>query len=201
MNKWNKLPQLLSLLLKCLCGLLLLGSLIYGIFTARVCINLLSSDTPSQTFVSGLSLDYMRFYSETGGIPVSREALLKMNSISLVVYFLQVPMICYGIHLLQKVLGPIAQGRPFSGTVNILRKLGWVSLGTAIIQNITKWGMIHVKEYHYMLSELFLGSIITDVSFQFQLDVTFLVTALIFFLLAYVFHCGEQLQQLSDETV
>ncbi len=201
MNKWRKLPHILSLTLQALCWLLLLGSLIYGIFTARACFILLTSDDPGLTYVSGISLDYMRFYSATGGITISRDALLKMNSISLIVYFFQVPMICYGIHLLRKVLGPIAQGRPFSGTVKILRKLGWVSLGVAVIQNLTHWGMIHVNEYHYMISELFLGSVITDVSFQFKLDPTFLVTAIVFFLLACVFRCGEELQQLSDETL
>ncbi len=201
MTKWRNLPRLLSLALSCLCWLLLLGSLVYGIFTARACFGLLTSDNLTETFVSGLSLGYMRFYSETGGIVVSQEALLKMNSINLVVYFLQIPLICYGIHLLRKLLVPISQGRPFSGTVKILTKLGWFSLLVAVIQNATKWGMIHVSEYDYMISNLFLGSVITDVSFQFTPDFTFLVTAVVFFLLSCVFRCGESLQQLSDETL
>ncbi len=197
----KRLPRILSLILKGLCWVLLLGSLCYGIFTARICLSLLTGSVSGQTFVSGISLDYMRFSSETGGISVSTDALLKMNLVSLTVYVFQIPLICYGIHLLRKVLDPIAQGRPFDGTVKILGRLGWVSLGAALIQNLTRWGMIRVNEYHYMISDLFLGSVITDVSFQFRLDFTFLVTALVFFLLACVFRCGEELQQLSDETL
>lgn len=201
MNKWRNFPRILSLLLQILCWLLLLGSLFYGILTARSCIGLLTSKGTEEIFLSGITLDYMRFYSDTGGIPVTTDAMLKMNCVSLAVYFIQIPLICWGIHLLRKILDPIVRNRPFTGTAKILTKLGWLSLVVAAVQNITHWGMIRVNEYHFMLSQLFLGSVITKVSFQFKPELTFFITSIVFFLLSYVFRHGEALQQLSDETL
>lgn len=201
MNKWHNFPRILSLLLQILCWVLLLGSLFYGIMTARQCIFLLSGQNTGEIFVSGITLDYMRFYSETGGISIAPEAMLKMNCISLAVYFIQIPLICWGIHLLRKILDPIVQNRPFTGTARILTKLGWLSLVAAAVQNLTHWGMLQVSEYHFMLSKLFLGSVITKVSFQFKPELTFFITAIVFFLLSFVFRHGEALQQLSDETL
>lgn len=201
MNKWRNFPRILSILLKLLCWILLLGSLFYGILTARSCIGLLSDRNTGEIFISGITLDYMRFYSETGGISITPDAMLKMNYISLLVYFIQIPLICWGIHLLRKILDPIVQNRPFTGTAKILTQLGGLSLVVAAVQNIAHWGMIRVSEYHYLLSELFLGSVITEVSFQFKPELTFLITAVVFFLLSYVFRYGESLQQLSDETL
>lgn len=201
MNKWRNFPRILSLFLQILCWLLLLGSLFYGIMAARQCVFLLSDQNTGETFVSGITLDYMRFYSDTGGISITSDAMLKMNCVSLAVYFIQIPLICLGIHWLRKILAPIVQNRPFTGTAKILTKLGWLSLVVAAVQNITHWGMLRVSEYHFMLSKLFLGSVITKVSFQFQPELTFFITSIVFFLLSYVFRHGEALQQLSDETL
>lgn len=201
MAKLSKTAKILSVLLHLLFWVILLGSLFYGVFTARSCIALMSTENPGETFVSGVTIDYLQIYSSTGGITVDNSALIKMQLLSLVVYFVQAPLICYGIQLLRKVLHPMTDQRPFSGTGKILKKLGWTSIIVAVIDNIAKWGILYGMEHDYHLSDFFLGSTITDITFQFKPDGTFLLAAVVFFILSCVFCYGEELQQLSDETL
>ena len=55
--------------------------------------------------------------------------------------------------------------------------------------------------FFYGLPELMVSEKITQVTGMFSVDLTFLVYWGILHLLGYVFHYGEQLQQLSDETL
>lgn len=197
MNKLSKTAKILPVLLNILCWTVLAGSLIYGYVSAVP----LFSDLSGKTTLSGITLDYLRLYARGGGIPVEVAALKKMSAVTLFVYFLEVPLICYGIQLLRKVLKPMAQQRPFSGTGKLLQRLGWVSLAIALIENVTDYAMHHIMEHSYHLADLFQGSAITDVDFLFQVDYTFLLAAAVFFLLSWVFRYGEELQQLSDETL
>ena len=201
MTRLSKTAKILSVILNLIFWAVLLGSLFYGVFTAISCIQLASAADPGQTFVSGVTTDYLELYSGTGGINVDNSALLKMNLLSLVVYFVQAPLICWGIQLLRKVLRPMTDQRPFSGTGNLLKKLGWLSLIVAFIDNAAEWAMLYIMEHHYHFSDFFLGSIITDVTFRFQPNGTFLYIAVLCFVLACVFRYGEELQQLSDETL
>ena len=202
MRKLSKSAKIISLLLNLLCWTTLLGSLLYGFASAVSSFQLWQNPAAANgiTSVHGITLDYIQFYSEEG-IVIESSQLLKMSLLSLPVYFLQVPLTCYGIQLLRKVLALVSQQRPFSGTSRILTKLGWVSLCVALIQNVTDWAIQRQANFGYQLSKLFLGSSITNVSFQHQLDSTFLVVAAVVFILSGVFRYGEELQQLSDETL
>lgn len=180
MTNLTKTAKLLSVLLNILCWTVLAGSLIYGFTSATA----LFSDFSGKTTLSGITLDYLKLYARGGGIPVEVAALKKMSAVTLFVYFLEAPLICYGIQLLRKVLKPMAQQRPFSGTGNILRKLGWVSLIIALVENGTDYWLHSIIEHHYHLEQLFQGSLITDVDFLFQVDYTFLLAAAVFFLLS-----------------
>ena len=197
MNKLSKTAKILSLLLNLLCWTVLAGSLVYGCTSAVP----LFSDLKGETTISGITLDYLKLYSSTGGIPVNLSALKKMSAVTMLVYFGEVPLMCWGLQLLRKVLRPMAEHRPFSGTGKTLQKLGFVSLAIALVENGTDYWLHSIMEHGYHLADLFRGSLITDVDFLFQVDYTFLLAASVFFLLSWVFQYGEELQQLSDETV
>ena len=201
MNKLSKSIKILSVLLNIICWVGLLGGLLYGTATAIGCFNSLSSEATGSAFVSGIALGNLEFYSSTGGISVDTGALRNMQFVSLIVYFVQVPLTAYGIQLLRKVLRPIIDNRPFTGTSSLLKKLGWVSLIVAAVQNLSDWFLLYIMEHQYHFADFFLGSIITDVTFHFEPDLTFLVVAIVVFILSGVFCYGEELQQLSDETV
>ena len=198
MNKLSKTAKILSLLLNLLCWTVLAGSLIYGSVAAKA---LFLSAPSIETTISGITLDYLKLSSSTGGIPVSLSALKKMSAVTMLVYFLEVPLMCYGLQLLRKVLKSMQEHRPFSGVGNTLKKLGFVSFALALVENGTDYWLHSIMEHGYHLADLFRGSLITDVDFLFQVDYTFLLAAAVFFLLSWVFQYGEELQQLSDETV
>ena len=197
MNKLSKTAKVLSILLNILCWTVLLGSLLYGLNAVRT---LSVADRSVDTTINGVTLDYLKLYARNG-IPVNTAALKKTAAVTLFVYFLEVPLMCWGLQLLRKVLKPMAEHRPFSGTSKILQQLGWVSLGITFLANVTDYWLHSIIEHSYHLAELFNGSPITEVDFLFQPDYTFLLAAAVFFLLSWVFRYGEELQQLSDETV
>ena len=179
MNKLSKTAKILSLLLNILCWTVLLGSLLYGFGAVRT---LFVADRSVNTTINGVTLDYLKLYA-SNGIPVNSAALKKAAIVTLFVYFLEVPLMCWGIQLLRKVLKPMAERRPFSGTGKVLQKLGFVSLAITGIANATDYWLHSIIEHSYHLADLFQGS------------------AAVFFLLSWVFRYGEELQQLSDETV
>lgn len=201
MNKLSKSIKILSILLNVLCWTGLIVGVFYGIISLISFFRLSGSDVTVSTFVSGITLDNIQFYSSTGGISVSPAAMRNMNLVSLTVYFLQIPLTAYGIQLLRKVLRPIIDQRPFSGTSHLLKKLGWVCLLITAIENLTNWGMLYIMEHQYRIADLFLGSTITRVDFLFEPDISFLLVAIVVFILSSVFRYGEELQQLSDETL
>jgi len=198
MKSHAKIAGIISVLLNLACWVILIGSLFHGL----VCAHSAFSDSISpEVFISGISLDNLYFYSESGGITVSRHALRNMSLISLLVYFGQVPLMCWGLQILRRILRPMTHHRPFSGTGKLLAKLGWVSLAVFAIENLTDYAMQYIMENQYRFADFFLGGHITKVTYEFQPDTTFLLIAAVVFLLSGVFRYGEELQQLSDETL
>lgn len=201
MSKLSKTSKVMSVLLAILFWFLLLRGFGYGFFTLRACVSLLGKpDYETVLTVNGISQNFLSIYSETG-IEISRETLLWEYLLSLVVSFLETPLLCYGIHLLRKVLAPMTQHRPFTGTAQILRNLGWVSVILAVVHNAFDYGLVYLYEHVMPVSQLFQGSSITRITFRFQPNMTYILVAVVVFILSAVFCYGEELQQLSDETL
>ena len=197
----SKSTKYISMLLNIVCWVILISGLFYGINTAISCFSLSTGSASGEAFVSGITLNNLRFYSSTGGITIRAAAMRNMQLLSLVVYLVEVPLICWGICLLRRILQPMIDSRPFNGTGLILKKLGWISLIIALIENLSDWGMLYIMEHQYHFVDFFLGSTITDVDFRFTPDTTFILVAIVVFVLSGVFSYGEELQQLSDETL
>ena len=202
MNKLTRSAKIVSAILSVSFWFILMGGLFYGLGTAWSSFNMWRNPNAGADIIriNGITLDYIHFYSDVG-LVIEKAQLLKMNLLSLPVYFLEVPLFCYGIQLLRKILKRMIQQRPFSGTSQILNRMGCVSLIVCVIENLTDWALHRHMELSYQLSELFLGSSITKVTFQHQWNTTFLIVAVVVFVLSAVFRYGEQLQQLSDETL
>ena len=201
MSNLSKITKVLSFALAILFWVLLIRGLVYGFFSARSCISLLGDSTLNSTVtVNGITQNALSIYSDTG-IEITRETLLFENLLSLLVSFVQTPVLCWGVHLLRKILAPIRQQRPFSGTSALLVKLGWASILMAIIRNLFDCGLVYQYEHGMDISRLFTGSLITEVHFRYEPDFTFVLLAVVVFILAAVFRHGESLQQLSDETL
>lgn len=92
--------------------------------------------------------------------------------------------------------------KPFDSSASInLKKLAKLSIRIGILWNIIKLSEMIVMVFVYDLPGLVLSEKISHVSGMFQVDLTFLVYWAVLTLLSYVFQHGQQLQQLSDETL
>ena len=107
-----------------------------------------------------------------------------------------------GVGYIREILQPMKEEKPFDSVISTnVKKLARLSISLGILFNL-----IHLFEqimvvFFYGLPELMVSEKITQVTGMFSVDLTFLVYWGILHLLGYVFHYGEQLQQLSDETL
>lgn len=103
---------------------------------------------------------------------------------------------------IRRILKPMIQGEPFRSVVgNGLKKLAKYSLILGIIGNVTILAEQIFAALIFDLPTLLLNEKISHISFNHEIDLTFLVVAVVLLLASYVFRYGEQLQQLSDETL
>ena len=107
-----------------------------------------------------------------------------------------------GVGYVREILHPMAEEKPFDCVVSTnLRKLARLSINLGILYNIIILSEQIMTVFVYDLPGLLVSEKITHVGGMFTVDLTFVVYWAILLLLSYVFHYGEQLQQLSDETL
>lgn len=100
------------------------------------------------------------------------------------------------------ILQPMTQGEPFHNTISAnLKKLAKNSMILCIIVNCMEIATTCMFVWGYDLVNLLLSEKITHVTFLTEFDLTFLIVAAVLYLLSYIFRYGEELQQLSDETL
>ncbi len=124
------------------------------------------------------------------------------TAIGLVFGTVALAVVVYAIRLIRKVLEPMKEGRPFhTGVSNMIKKLAWVALlGGAVVRvSQTAAEIAEIKACEFTV--LFNENVFTDYSFNYMIDINFIVTACVLFFLSYVFRYGEELQRESDETL
>lgn len=114
----------------------------------------------------------------------------------------QLPVFCMIFRTIRGILAPMKDGKPFDENIaGYLKRLGWLTVANGILAELGEMVVTGNLLPGYDLGELFLSDKITQVTTSNSFDMTFLVYAVVLFLLSYVFHYGTQLQQLSDETL
>ena len=107
-----------------------------------------------------------------------------------------------GVGYIREILKPMIEEKPFDAIVSTnLKKLAKLSIVIGILVNVILLAEQIVAVFLYDLPGLLISEKITHVGGMFKLDLTFIVYWAILMLLSYVFQHGEQLQQLSDETL
>ncbi|MBR4290710.1 MAG: hypothetical protein IKT52_08735 [Oscillospiraceae bacterium] len=114
--------------------------------------------------------------------------------------------LCYdgrkGVGYIREILQPMIEEKPFTAIVSTnLKKLARLSINLGILTNIIILSDQIMAVFVYDLPALLVSEKITHVGGMFHADLTFLIYWAILTLLSYVFSYGEQLQQLSDETL
>ena len=107
-----------------------------------------------------------------------------------------------GVGYIREILNPMKEEKPFDAIVSTnLKKLARLSINLGIFYNIIILSEQIMTVFVYDLPGLLISDKITHVGGMFQVDLTFLIYWAILLLLSYVFRYGEELQQLSDETL
>ncbi len=108
----------------------------------------------------------------------------------------------YCLRVLREILAPMKEGTPFAaGISGKVRKLGWTVLIGGAVTEIGHMIADVFEVRAYRVQELLNAECFTSVSYDYSIDLWFVVTALILFFLSYVFRSGEALQKESDETL
>ena len=107
-----------------------------------------------------------------------------------------------GIGYIRNILQPMTEEKPFDSSASInLKMLAKLSIRVGILWNIIVLSETIITVFVYDLPDLLISDKISHISGTFQVDLSFLIYWAIFTLLSYVFQHGQQLQQLSDETL
>ena len=107
-----------------------------------------------------------------------------------------------GVGYIREILLPMKEEKPFASVVSSnLKKLAKLSINLGILYNIIILSEQIMTVFVYNLPGLLVGEKIAHVNGMFHVDLTFVVCWASLLLLSYVFHYGETLQQLSDETL
>ena len=107
-----------------------------------------------------------------------------------------------GVGYIREILLPMKEEKPFDSIVSTnLKKLAKLSITLGILYNIIILSEQIMTVFVYGLPQLLISEKIVHVDGMFQVDLTFVICWAALLLLSYVFRYGEELQQLSDETL
>jgi len=110
--------------------------------------------------------------------------------------------VCWFIRVIQSVLEPMKEGKPFESAVSDkLKKLSFITLIGGGVLSVAKLVGEIVLCKMYDLESIFLNENIISCTAEFNLDMTFLLAFGVLYLLSYIFRYGEELQKQSDETL
>lgn len=135
-----------------------------------------------------------------GVIPPESTRLLMIGALALCV-----PLFLCGakwLQIVQGILIPMSEGKPFDRSVSdSLRKLSFITLIIGGIGEAVNMGLSALELSSVKLDALFNPAFVAGYTVEMDVDMNFLLVFGVLFLLSQVFRYGEELQQLSDETL
>lgn len=148
-----------------------------------------------------VNLDFVTFTVADGYLPDHRVIWYQVAMEMILSLICLVPA-HFSVKAIRNILSPMKNGEPFHNAVSInLKKLARYTCSLGIGLNLLKIisNILLIKAFD--LNLLLLSERVPQVEFHFLFDLSFLFIAGILLLLSYIFRYGEQLQQLSDETL
>ena len=108
----------------------------------------------------------------------------------------------FSVKAIRNILAPMKNGEPFHNAVSVnldrlARYVCSLGIGVNLLEIISNIMITKAYDLHLLL----LSEKVTHIEFMFNFDLSFLVVWAVLLLLSYVFRYGEELQQLSDETL
>ena len=108
----------------------------------------------------------------------------------------------YCLKVLREILSLMKEGTPFaSGISGKVKKLAWTVLIGGFVGEAGKLLSEIFTMRAYDMQSLFNTELVSEVGYNYSVDLWFVIAALILFFLSFVFGYGEGLQKESDETL
>lgn len=121
---------------------------------------------------------------------------------SLICMIVQAAAAWFCFRVLRETLAPMKSGTPFAaGISGKIRKLAWAVLIGGGVAEIGSAAASFFETRAYQIEKLLNPDLVTSFSFNWDLNLWFLVAALLLFFLSFVFRHGEALQREADETL
>lgn len=135
-----------------------------------------------------------------GAIPVEATRNRVIGGLIFCVPLLLIMARCLGV--VQNILQPMSQGRPFDRRVSdSFRKLSFYVLIGGFLAEAARMLTAALQLNSLKLSALFNPALVSGSTVEIVMDTGFLFLFSALYLMSHVFRYGEQLQQLSDETL
>lgn len=135
-------------------------------------------------------------------LELDADRINRVLSVTALLISLQFAIACVLLKVLQKLIAPMKEGQVFHPSVaaNIQRLSVYVLIGGFLTE------LINLADAYFAVSvydtaSLFNPDVITDYSYAFEMNGTFVVYAAIIYLLSFVFKYGTELQTQVDETL
>lgn len=159
---------------------------------------------PESAFLDGaeiISLGPVELTLVSGGALDTMWIRGKVSVLLAMAVILQV-ILCRVLKVLQEILEPMRRGQPFDNQVPAnLKKMAWLALVGGLFLEIFDmvtaalvWGNRNTMEY-------FNPEVVQSVRMNYELNLWFVAVFCLLMVLSHVFAYGQQLQQLSDETL
>lgn len=153
------------------------------------------------TGYTSLEVGSLKLQLAEDAIP-SKKLILLQIAIEMLISLFVTAVILRGMACIRSIVQPMADGTPFfQGVAQKLKKLATYCFILGIAVNALQIISTAMLVTGFDLETLLLSEKVTHISINATLDATFLLTGAILLLLSYIFRHGEQLQQLSDETL
>jgi len=128
--------------------------------------------------------------------------VITFSAVSLVISAISCFIFYFIAKYLRAVLLSVKEGRPFEkAVVSSFRRLGFLSLVGGLVSELLKWGQQLLLLNAYPMDEIFASPAIAGMEVNFIMDMGFVLIALVFFFLSWIFAYGNDLQTQSDETL
>ena len=188
--------HILQVLLSILCVAAVVGLAIIG---AGFLFNL--DPTTIGTNYELIDLAFIELEVAAAYAPTSQVMLLHA-AVNLALGFVTALIGRIGVKYIRQILQPMTQNQPFNSIVsNNLKKSATLSIILGVCYNLVTLVDQLMAVFVLDVPSLLISEKITHVTVNYSFDLTFLAVSGMLFLLSYIFRYGEELQQLSDETL
>lgn len=158
-------------------------------------------DTSFQNTTTSLAMGPVYLDLANNGMPAPDTVRSRIVAGSFIVAVLLV-FTCLAIRIVRNILEPMSKGKPFSDTVSKnLHKLAVVSLLAGAFYEISLMLHMTLTYNSFHLEKMFNSELVSSFTLKYNINFWFILVFVILQLMSYVFKYGEELQQLSDETL